>query len=302
MSEKTDYCGRFAPSPTGSLHFGSLVAAVASYADALHHQGRWLVRMEDVDEGRVVKGSADEILSTLDSFGFEWEQAVLFQSLRKSRYRELLEWLRHQELAYSCSCSRREIAAHARRGIEGPVYPGTCRPGNGTGDISGKTVRVRTDRTEICFEDRIQGRHCQVLERDIGDFVIHRADGYTAYQLAVVIDDADQAINQVVRGADLLLSTPRQIYLQRLLGFPQPAYAHIPLVTDARGRKLSKQDQALPVRADMPVQTLIAAWQFLQQRLPPEKPGSVREFWHWAARTWDISRIIIQPCQPAATR
>lgn len=290
MSGKPNYRGRFAPSPTGSLHFGSLVAAVASYADALHERGAWLVRMEDVDQGRVVKGSAGEILRTLEALGFEWDQEVLFQSRRKSRYREILAHLEQQRLVYNCGCSRREIAERAQMGIEGPVYPGTCRRSNDD-DASGKALRLRTDQSEICFTDRIQGRHCQVLERDVGDFVIHRADGYTAYQLAVVIDDADQRINQVVRGADLLLSTPRQIYVQKLLDFAHPRYAHVPLVKDRLGRKLSKQDQAHPVAAKTPLPALQSAWNFLQQAPLPEKPDSVQEFWQWAANNWDMSRI-----------
>ncbi|WP_456376600.1 tRNA glutamyl-Q(34) synthetase GluQRS [Thiolapillus sp.] len=296
MTHTTDYQGRFAPSPTGSLHFGSLVAAVASYADALRHQGSWLVRMEDVDESRTVKGSADEILHTLEALGFEWDQPVLLQSHRKSRYQEILQWLQQEKHAYACSCSRRQIAQQARIGLEGPVYPGNCRQITAN-EPAGKALRLRTNREKICFEDRIQRRHCQILERDIGDFIIYRSDGYTAYQLAVVIDDADQGITQIVRGADLLLSTPRQIYLQRLLGFPQPEYAHVPLVTDAQGRKLSKQDQARSVSADKPLPALRSAWEFLQQPPAPEEPGNVLEFWQWAASAWDIGRITI-PSSP----
>ncbi len=296
MAHTTDYRGRFAPSPTGSLHFGSLVAAVASYADTLQHQGSWLVRMEDVDESRTVKGSADEILHTLEAFGFEWDQPVLYQSQRKSRYREILDQLQRQSLAYACSCSRRKIAQQALMGLEGLIYPGTCRQTT-TANLSSKAVRLRTGMEEICFEDRIHGKHCQVLEKDVGDFIIHRTDGYTAYQLAVVVDDADQGINQVVRGADLLLSTPRQIYLQKLLEFPQPAYTHIPLVTDARGRKLSKQDRAHPVSADSPLSGLKSAWKFLQQAPLPAGPGSIQEFWQWATSTWDIARITT-PARP----
>lgn len=301
MPQKTDYRGRFAPSPTGSLHFGSLVAATASYADALHHRGHWLVRVEDVDEGRIVKGSADSILHTLEALGFEWDQPLWFQSRRKSRYRDILARLEQMGLSYRCNCSRREIAKQGIRGIEGIVYPGCCRQGV-TGTNQGNAIRLRTGRHEICFDDRIQGRHCQVLERDIGDFIIHRADGYTAYQLAVVIDDADQGINQVVRGADLLLSTPRQIYLQQLLGLPQPVYAHIPLAMDDQGRKLSKQDKAHPVSADKPIGSLLSAWQFLQQAMPSAEPDSVQEFWQWAAEAWDMDRITPQSAQASSAR
>ncbi|HDK38476.1 MAG TPA: tRNA glutamyl-Q(34) synthetase GluQRS [Thiolapillus brandeum] len=290
MSSNSIYRGRFAPSPTGSLHFGSLVAAVAGYADALHHQGNWLVRMEDVDENRVVKGSADDILHTLETLGFEWDGEIIFQSQCKSRYREILEWLQQQKLVYACSCSRREIAAQAEIGIEGPVYPGTCRQ-RITGNPAGKALRLLTDTEEIHFRDRIQGEHRQVLAKDVGDFIVHRADGYTAYQLAVVVDDAYQGINQVVRGADLLLSTPRQIYLQKLLNFPHPAYAHVPLVTDNQGRKLSKQDQAHPVSAVKPVSSLKSAWDFLQQTPTPKELDAVEDFWKWAASNWSVDKI-----------
>ena len=285
-----NYRGRFAPSPTGPLHAGSLVAAVASYADALAHDGQWLVRMEDVDEGRVVPGAADSILRTLEAYGFEWYGEVWFQSRRKSRYKEVLETLNRRGLTYPCACTRKEIAAAGQPGIEGVIYPGSCRNGLPAGR-QGKAIRLLTDDREICFTDRIQGRHCQVLERDLGDFVIHRADGYTAYQLAVVVDDADQGINRVVRGADLLLSTPRQIYLQNLLGFPCPEYAHIPLLLDEQGRKLSKQDKAYPLSDDHPLPALLQAWQTLGQRPPEETPDKVRNFWKWAAVNWDISRV-----------
>ena len=246
--------------------------------------------MEDVDESRVVEGSADEILRMLEALGFEWNETVIYQSQRKRRYAEVLDQLSRQRLAYVCSCSRREIAALAKTGIEGPVYPGTCRKANDAFS-SGKAVRLRTTEEEICFEDLVQGKHCQVLSRDIGDFVIHRADGYTAYQLAVVVDDADQRISRIVRGADLLLSTPRQIYLQNLLGFPRLAYAHVPLVKDDQGRKLSKQDLAHPVSADRPLESLLAAWHFLRQISPSQQLDRVEDFWLWAADKWDITRI-----------
>ena len=291
MSNHPHYRGRFAPSPTGALHFGSLVAAVASYADALHHQGQWLVRMEDVDETRVIPGSADDILCTLEAFGFEWASPVVFQSQRKSRYRDALRTLQQQNLTYICDCSRRQIAKQAIAGIEGFVYPGNCRKNRGA-LVAGKATRLLTrPDDEICFFDRIAGKQCQVLTRDVGDFIIHRADGYSAYQLAVVVDDADQGITHIVRGADLLLSTPRQLYLQQLLDFPEPSYAHVPLVTDTQGRKLSKQDQDRPVTSKTPLAGLVAAWQFLRQAPPPKDIIHVAEFWTWAATHWDIQRI-----------
>ena len=285
------YRGRFAPSPTGPLHFGSLVAAVGSYADALAHQGTWLVRMEDVDEARRVKGAADAILKTLESHGFEWQEEVLYQSRRKGAYREILERLLAAGLAYPCGCTRREVEAGGRPGIEGTVYAGTCRDGLAEGKQP-RAIRLRVPGNEICFEDPLHGLHCQSLARDVGDFVIHRADGFTAYQLAVVADDAGQEISHVVRGADLLLSTPRQIHLQRLLGAPTPEYLHLPLVLDAQGRKLSKSDQAHPVSDRDPLSGLLAAWRFLGQEIPPDSPANVDEFWKWAAARWNPSRII----------
>lgn len=284
------YRGRFAPSPTGPLHFGSLVAATGSYADALARGGEWLVRMEDVDETRRVEGAADSILRTLDAHGFRWSGEVLFQSRRKARYGEIIEQLLNDGRAYPCGCTRREVEASGRPGIEGMVYAGTCRDSLPRGREA-RAIRLRVPEEEICFEDRIHGIHCQQLARDLGDFIIRRADGFTAYQLAVVVDDADQGVTRVVRGADLLHSTPRQIYLQRLLGFPAPAYMHLPLVLDPTGRKLSKRDQAHPVTDDDPLSGLVAAWRFLRQVLPGEPFANVEEFWQWAAAHWDARRI-----------
>ncbi|WP_052470026.1 tRNA glutamyl-Q(34) synthetase GluQRS [Thiolapillus brandeum] len=284
------YRGRFAPSPSGPLHAGSLVAAVASYADALAHRGQWLVRMEDVDEGRSIPGAADAILKTLECHGFQWHGDVLFQSTRKDRYREVINTLINDDQAYRCACTRKQIQAAGHEGIEGIIYPGTCRQGLPSGQ-SGKAVRLRTDDRKICFQDRICGTHCQVLSKDIGDFIIQRADGYTAYQLAVVIDDADQGINQVVRGKDLLLSTPRQIRLQEHLGFPRPEYAHVPLLLDEQGRKLSKQDKARPLLDRNPLPALLSAWQYLGQVPPPEAPANQAAFWNWAKTHWDIARV-----------
>ncbi len=284
------YRGRFAPSPTGALHAGSLIAAVASYADALANQGEWLIRMEDVDQGRTVPGAADAILRSLENYGFEWQGSILFQSSREHRYAEISNELLNRGYAYPCACTRREIAATGNAGIEGIIYPGNCRAGLPSGR-EGKSIRVRTDQRPICFHDRIRKRHCQVLERDVGDFVIRRADGYTAYQLAVVVDDADQGINQVVRGADLLLSTPRQLWLQELLGFPRPEYAHVPLLLDSQGRKLSKQDQAHPLSDRNPLPALLFSWRFLGQAPPEETPSSVQEFWKWAKTHWNIGTV-----------
>lgn len=282
------YRGRFAPSPTGPLHFGSLVAAVASYLDARHHDGSWLVRMEDLDPPREKRGAADDILRTLERFGFEWDERVERQSARADRYAAMLEDLMRDGAAYACACSRREIATIAAAGKEGPVYPGTCRTGLRK-TAKRAAIRVLTHDRTIRFDDRIQGPCAQQVERDVGDFVVRRADGLFAYQLAVVADDASQRITHVVRGADLLLSTPRQVHLQNLLGLPQPRYAHIPVVLDAEGRKLSKSDAAHPVDPRHPVDSLRSALIFLGQS-PPET-GDLREFWDAAAAAWALERV-----------
>lgn len=239
--------GRFAPSPSGPLHFGSLVAALASWLDARAAGGRWLVRIEDLDTPRVRRGAADEILRTLDRLGLHWDGEVDFQSRRTTLYEEALARLRN---TYLCGCSRREIADSAvSLAADGAqVYPGTCRAGLPAGKAA-RALRVRVQGT-ISFVDRVQGPLNQDLEREVGDFVLRRADGQVAYQLAVVVDDADQGVTDVVRGADLLESTPRQIYLQRLLGLPTPRYLHVPIAVDARGEKLSKQTGARGIDRD----------------------------------------------------
>lgn len=289
-SPASGYRGRFAPSPTGPLHFGSLVAALASYLDARAVDGQWLLRIEDVDETRAVAGAAGDILRTLEALGLHWDGDVLVQSHRKAAYLAAIDDLKARGLAYDCGCTRKEIAAVAPHGIEGPIYPGTCRDGLPPGKQP-RSVRLKVPDRDIGFDDRIVGHVHHNLARELGDFVIHRADGYTAYQLAVVLDDAEQGINQVVRGADLLLSTPRQIYLQQLLELPSPRYAHVPLVLDEDGHKLSKQDSAHPVSAAEPLTALLSALAFLGQSPPDERPASVDEFWRWAIPRWDIDRV-----------
>ncbi len=220
--------------------------------------------MEDVDEPRCSQAHADAILRVLEACGFEWDGEVVYQSRRKEHYQAALERLADAGHAYPCACSRREIADSSMSGIEGPVYPGTCR-----GGLKGRAPRawrVRVNREPVCFEDRLQGEYCQNLEADIGDFVIRRADNLFAYQLAVVADDQEQGITHVVRGADLLASTPRQIRLQRLLGYVEPAYLHLPVAVNEAGQKLSKQTQAAPLEAHKPGPALVAALRFLGQK------------------------------------
>jgi glutamyl-Q tRNA(Asp) synthetase len=285
------YIGRFAPSPTGPLHFGSLVAAIASYLEARSHAGEWLVRMEDLDTPRVVRGAADEILRALEACGMQWDGAIVYQSTRGDVYHAQLHRLRAAGLVYPCACSRREVADSAVSGIEGPVYPGTCRNGLAKGKTA-RAWRINTRGAEVRFDDAIQGAVGQNLETDIGDFVLLRADHVYAYQLAAVVDDAEQGITDVVRGADLLDSTPRQIYLQRLLQFPTPRYCHVPVAVNAAGEKLSKQTRAAPIESAQPLPALLSALRFLGQQPPDELAhASVGEFWAWAISNWRIERV-----------
>jgi glutamyl-Q tRNA(Asp) synthetase len=240
------YRGRFAPSPTGALHFGSLVAAVASWLDARAAGGEWLVRIEDVDATRTVPGAAEQILRTLEAFGLHWDGEVVRQSERLAHYEDALEALRAGGYVYRCRCSRREIADSGLRGLEGAIYPGTCRA-LGLPPAAGLAERMIAPNEPVTFLDRAIGTVSQNVARDIGDFVVKRRDGLHAYQLAVVVDDQLQEVSHVVRGADLLWSTPRQVALQRALSYRMPAYLHFPVVTDAAGDKLSKQTGAEPV-------------------------------------------------------
>jgi len=286
--------GRFAPSPTGPLHFGSLVAAVGSYLSAKSQGGEWLVRMEDLDPPREMKGAADDILRTLESYGFEWDGAVMYQSRRRDAYETALEALKHDGVLYACGCTRKEIADSSIRGIEGPVYPGTCRGGL-PGGREARALRVHTDNAWIEFDDRIQGPQHSQLDADIGDFVVKRADGFHAYQLAVVVDDAEQGITEVVRGADLLASTARQIHLQRLIGYSTPVYAHLPAVLNTAGEKLSKQTFAKPLPRDA-VPMLWQALSFLGQSPPDEwRTAVLTDFWTAAQRRWSENKIPRRP-------
>jgi glutamyl-Q tRNA(Asp) synthetase len=284
------YRGRFAPSPTGPLHFGSLVAAVGSYLEAKINSGEWLLRIEDLDTPRTVAGAADDIQRCLAAFGMAWDGEVMYQSTRAEAYRAALDQLRAGSVLYGCACTRREIADSAIHGIEGPVYPGTCRDGL-PASRAARATRVRTQGAHMTFEDAIQGIITQDVEHAVGDFVVARADGLFAYQLAVVVDDAAQGITDVVRGADLLDSTPRQILLQRLLGLPTPRYAHLPVAVNAQGEKLSKQTLARPLDWQKPSPHLIAALRFLGQEPPAglqQRPPE--RIWAWAMAHWQLQR------------
>lgn len=287
----SSYIGRFAPSPTGMLHAGSLVAALASYLDARAHQGKWLLRIEDLDEGRTAAGAAEAILDLLPKLGMHWDGDVVWQSARKDLYQAAFERL--DAHTYPCGCNRREIA-DSRLGVApdgAAIYPGTCRNGLAEGR-AGRSLRVRVpdaagDADLIAFDDRFAGHMCQRLDTESGDFVLKRADGYWAYQLAVVVDDAEQGVTDVVRGADLIDSTPRQIYLQRLLGVPTPRYLHVPVVRNANGEKLSKQTGAVALVAHDEagaLSVLLDAAAGLEVSVG--SPATLDAFWRNAVPAW----------------
>lgn len=285
MSDSRTYIGRFAPSPSGPLHFGSLVAAVASYLDTRANNGTWLVRMEDLDPAREPAGAAEQILSQLDEFGLIWDQPVLFQSTRLDAYQQALSQLNQEGLTYACDCSRQLI-----RGM-GSVYNGSCRARVDLPEHD-YAIRIKTEDRIIQFEDLIQGPICQNLLKEAGDFVIKRKDGLFAYQLAVVVDDAFQQISNVIRGFDLLDSTPRQIYLQQKLGYSTPCYAHVPIAVNQEGQKLSKQHFADPVDTSQKQQLVHRTLRFLGLQPPLSNAGlSVIQQLEWGMHQWDIHNV-----------
>jgi glutamyl-Q tRNA(Asp) synthetase len=285
------YRGRFAPSPTGPLHFGSLIAAVGSFLEARAQGGEWLLRMEDVDAPRCSLAAADSILRTLEAFGFAWDGEVTWQSRRAAAYAAALEKLQQAGRIFPCACTRKELADSTLAADGAALYPGTCRKGL-PADKPARAWRVRIDAARIAFDDAVQGHIESDLAREAGDFILLRADGLFAYQLAVVVDDAAAGITQVVRGADLLLSTPRQIFLQQCLGLPTPAYAHLPVAVNAAGEKLSKQTQAQPLDDHRAGPALWAALYFLGQAPPPElRAAGSAELWRWARANWQLRRV-----------
>lgn len=291
------YCGRFAPSPTGPLHFGSLIAAVGSYLDARHHDGLWRLRIEDVDQPRCQAGASDGILHLLEAYGFAWDGAVIYQSQRTAIYRAAFEQLQAAGQVFPCACTRKEladsrvVATHGQAGDGAQIYPGTCRDGLPAGRAP-RAWRLRVGDAQIRFEDAVQGLITQDLARATGDFILLRADALFAYQLAVVVDDAAQGVNHVVRGADLLDSTPRQILLQQLLNLPTPQYAHLPLVLNQTGEKLSKQTLAAPLVPEQAPSMLHAALQFLGQQPPAElRAARLTELWQWASAHWSMHKV-----------
>lgn len=285
------YIGRFAPSPTGLLHIGSLLTALASYADARAHGGRWLVRMEDLDPPREMAGAADDILRTLEAFGFEWDGGVAYQSRRYDLYHEALGRLKAKGLVYPCDCSRKDWQAVARAGADGFVYNGCCA-GLDPQRALHKTPawRVRVPDEIIGFDDAVVGHYAQNLAHDIGDFVLLRADGFWAYQLAVVADDAAQGITHIVRGQDLLVSTPRQLWLQRALDTPEPHYAHLPLLVNGAGQKWSKQTLAPALDLGAREALLRQVMAYLKLPAAPEV-GRPQDLLAWAVRHWDMAEV-----------
>jgi glutamyl-Q tRNA(Asp) synthetase len=282
------YIGRFAPSPTGPLHFGSLVAAVASYADARAAQGRWLLRIEDVDIPRCTKAAETEILRQLTTYGFEADGAVLRQSQRTEQYESALGRLHAARQIFACTCTRKLLEGAPRNAYGESIYPGRCRgrePDASTTSALRLLVPENSD-SDVTFTDRVLGSFTQNVATSVGDFILRRADGLYAYQLAVVVDDAAQGVTDVVRGDDLLMNTPRQVYLQRRLDIATPSYLHVPLVKSEAGEKLSKQTLAQAIRLDNAVLTLQAAWAFLKQ---PDvgDAASVAQFWQRAFALWN---------------
>lgn len=297
------YIGRFAPSPTGPLHFGSLVAALASWLDARAAGGRWLVRMEDLDWPRCDAATAGVILHQLDAYGLHWDGEVMVQSQRDDAYATALDALKEKGVAFPCACTRSQLAGAPHNAEGEAIYPGTCRNGLPDGTI-GRAWRVRVPDVSTHFNDRIHGDLQQNLARALGDFVVKRADGLFAYQLAVVVDDAAQGITHVVRGADLLWNTPRQIHLQTLLSLPTPAYAHVPLITNVAGQKLSKQTlaPALPESGRGAIMTRALA---VLGHPPPAdlENAASAELLAWASAHWQIGNVPTRPtvANPART-
>lgn len=290
------YRGRFAPSPTGLLHFGSLVTAVGSYLQAKSQQGEWLLRIDDIDPPREQKGAAENILTTLEAFGFEWDGQVIYQSRNQLHYREAISQLCKQELAYPCSCSRAQIMKLNLSNENKHIYPGSCRNGV-VSACSEPSIRLRTNPQQIEFIDMIQGKQSINLEKSQGDFILQRRDGYFSYHLASGIDDAEQGITEVVRGSDLLDCTPSQLHVQNSLHLDNPKYCHLPIVVNNTGQKLSKQSHAKPIKPENAIPLLYQSLAFLGQVPPSELlEASINETWQWAISHWQLK------CVPAQNR
>ncbi len=274
-----NYVGRFAPSPTGPLHFGSLVAALGSYLQAKHRQGLWLLRIDDLDHTRSRPQATDSILRTLDALGLHWDGEIMYQQPRIPDYQGALQQLTDSGKTFPCACTRKEAGSG--------IYSGHCRNGLPTG-LKPRSQRLLALERTIIIPDALQGNYSQSLSVDVGDFVIHRADGIISYHLATILDDNEQHITQVVRGADLLDSTPRQHYIAELLDLPSPEYMHLPVATTKDGKKLSKQNHATPINTAQPVETLVAALRFLGQEIPENiEQNQTEPLLQWSVKQWD---------------
>jgi len=286
----TVYRGRFAPSPTGNVHFGTLVAAVASYLQAITQQGVWHLRIDDIDTTRTIKHADTHIIKTLEDYGFEWHGEIYYQSKNIALYEEALTQLIDQSLVFPCLCSRKLLAEQSQL-MSNDIYPGTCRKRH-LPELAEHSLRVRGINQNITFNDKVMGEQRQNIQTDCGDFIIKRRDGLFAYQLAVVIDDEIQGITEVVRGVDLLDSTARQVYLQQLLDYHHPNYLHLPLATDANGDKLSKSTPTASIEYISLSKNLVHALQFLGQKPATElEQSEISEIWTWAIQHWNIETI-----------
>lgn len=294
MSLQPHYRGRFAPSPTGPLHFGSLIAAVGSYLQAKHQNGEWLVRIDDIDPPREQKGAADNILKTLEAFGFEWDQSVLYQSSRLKRYQEAVDELIKQQLAYPCSCSRTSILQKTGQTKGNIIYPGFCRNGPIDKLINDQELSTRLicNDEQIRFDDIILGKQSINLTQQVGDFTIKRRDQHFSYQLASGIDDAEQGITEVVRGADLLSCTSSHIHVQNVLNLPSPQYCHLPVAINSEGQKLSKQNHAKAIFAKDSTELLYKTLKFLGQMPPIQlNKANQEDIWSWAKTHWQLDLV-----------
>ena len=295
MPAQATYRGRFAPSPTGPLHFGSLIAATGSYLQAKHQHGEWFIRIDDIDPPREQKGAAEDILRVLEAFGFEWDSEVLYQSNRLKRYQEALEQLSEENKAYPCSCSRKTILQKTGqfKGQGDIIYPGFCRDGMiEKADMTNHSIRLRCHEEPIYFHDPIQGQQKASFEKHIGDFILQRRDKLFSYHLASGIDDTEQQITEVVRGTDLLNCTPCQIHVQQALNLPSPHYCHLPVVVNKNGQKLSKQSYATPIDVKDSAVLLYKTLKFLGQMPPIELvKADQKEIWKWAKTHWRLDLV-----------
>ncbi len=290
--KQQSYVGRFAPSPSGPLHYGSLVTATASYLQAKHNDGQWLLRIEDIDPPREISGATDDILFTLERFEFEWDQAPLYQSTRLEQYRSVINNLVHLDQVYACSCSRKDLANDIQKSELGKRYPGTCANKKLDTTDASFNLRLRTENKNITFQDSTYGEIAHNLFKEIGDIIVYRKFDIPSYALAVTVDDAYQGITEVVRGFDLLAFTPVQIYLSQQIQLPIPRFLHIPIIVNEQGQKLSKQTGAAAVdilnRSTVLIQALNDLGQLVPKKLESEP---IKQIWSWAIKHWNVDNI-----------